>query len=85
MDGVDALLLRQRDDALDVEVGLDRPLALADLVGLVGLEAVQAEGSSCEKTATVRSPSSVAARMMRMAISPRFSARVSSEALGLKA
>src|SRR5690606_18187471 len=43
VDGVDALLARQRDNALYVEVGLDRAFALADLVGLVGLEAVQTE------------------------------------------
>ena len=43
MDGVDALLLGQRDDAFDVEVGFDRAFALADQVGLVGLEAVQGE------------------------------------------
>ncbi len=47
MDRVDALLLGQRDDAVHVEIGLDRALALADLVGLVGLEPVQAERSSC--------------------------------------
>ena len=43
MDRVDALLLGQRDDAVDVEIGLDRALALADQIGLVGLEAVQRE------------------------------------------
>ena len=43
MDRVDALFRGQRDDALDVEIGLDRPLALADQVGFVGLEAVQRE------------------------------------------
>ena len=40
---VDALLSRQRDDAIHVEIGLDRTLAFADLVRLVGLETVQAE------------------------------------------
>jgi hypothetical protein len=43
MDGIHADLLRQRDQARDVEVRRDRPLALADLIGLVGLEAVQGE------------------------------------------
>ena len=43
MDRVDAFFLRQRDDAVDVQVGLDRALALADQVGFVRLEAVQAE------------------------------------------
>ena len=35
--------LRQGDDALDIEIGLDRAFALADQVGFVGLEAVQGE------------------------------------------
>ena len=43
MDGVDALFLRQRDDAVDIQIGLDRAFALADQVGFVGFEAVQAE------------------------------------------
>src|SRR5690606_41162557 len=43
MDRVDHLLLRQGDNAGDIEVGLDWPLALTDLVGLVGLETVEAE------------------------------------------
>ena len=43
VDGVDASFLGERDDAGDVQVGLDRTFAGADLIGLVGLEAVQAE------------------------------------------
>ena len=43
MDRVDLLLLRQRDDAGDVEVAADRLARLADRVRLVGLEAVQGE------------------------------------------
>ena len=43
MDGVDLVLLGQRDDAGDVEIGADRLAGLADAVGLVGLEAVQGE------------------------------------------
>ena len=43
VDGVDASLLRQRHDPLDVEIGLDRPLALADEIGFVRLESMQAE------------------------------------------
>ena len=43
MDGVDLVLLGERDDAGDVEVRPDRLARLADLVGLVGLEAVQGE------------------------------------------
>src|SRR6185295_2639529 len=43
MDGVDLDALGQVDDAVDVEIRGDRALALADLVGLVGLEAVEAE------------------------------------------
>ena len=40
VDGVDALLFGQRDDAFHVEVSLHRSFALADEVGFVGLEAV---------------------------------------------
>ena len=43
MDRVDLVLLGDVDDAVDVEVGADRLARLADLVGLVGLEAVQGE------------------------------------------
>ena len=41
MDGVHAARLGGGDDAIDVEVGGDRPLALADLVRLVRLEPMQ--------------------------------------------
>ena len=43
MDRVDALLRGPGHDALDVEVGLHRTLALADQVGFVRLEPVQAK------------------------------------------
>ena len=43
VDRVDAALLRQRHDPVDVEIGLDRPLALADQIGFVRLESMQAE------------------------------------------
>ena len=43
MDRVHAPFLRERDDAGDVEVGADRPLALADEIRLVGLEAMDGE------------------------------------------
>ena len=43
MDGIDPLRLGGGHDALDVQVGGDRPLALTDQVGLIGLEAVNAE------------------------------------------
>ena len=43
MDGVDALLQRQRDNALDVEIGLHRTFAFAHQVGFVGLEPVQGQ------------------------------------------
>ena len=43
MDGVDALFRGQRDDALDIQIGLDRPFAFADQIGFVGLETMQAE------------------------------------------
>ena len=40
MNDVHALLLRERDDALDVEIRADRPLPLAHAISLVRLEAV---------------------------------------------
>ena len=43
MDGVHTFFARQSDDAVDVEVGFDRPFAIADQVGFIGLEAVQGE------------------------------------------
>jgi hypothetical protein len=43
MDGVHAFFARQRDDAIHVEIGFHRTLALADQVGFIGLEAVQGE------------------------------------------
>ena len=43
MNRVHALFLRQRDDAVNVEIRGDRALALADEVGLVRLEAMEAE------------------------------------------
>jgi hypothetical protein len=53
MDGVDLHLAGDLEDAFDVEVGLDRLLALADQKGLVGLEAVQGEavfmGINCHR------------------------------------
>ena len=43
MDEVHALFLRERDDAGDVEVRADGAFALADEVGFIGLETVDAE------------------------------------------
>ena len=43
MDRVHVELLRQRDGALDIEIGADRLARFADAVGLVRLEAVQGE------------------------------------------
>ena len=43
MDEVHTLLLRHRHDALDVEIRGDRPLALADEIRLVRLEAMHAQ------------------------------------------
>jgi hypothetical protein len=43
MDRVDLHPLGEVDDSLDVEIRGDGTLALADLVGLVGLEPVEAE------------------------------------------
>jgi hypothetical protein len=43
VDGVHALVLRGGDDGLDIEVGRDRTLALADQIRFVRLEPVEAE------------------------------------------
>jgi hypothetical protein len=43
MDEVHALLLRERDDARNVEIRADRPFAFADDVRLVRLEAMDGE------------------------------------------
>ena len=41
MNGVDLVLLRNRDDPRNIQIRFDRPFARSDLIGLVGLEAVQ--------------------------------------------
>ena len=41
VDGVHLIFLSQRDDRLDVEIGADRLLRLADQIGFIGLEAVK--------------------------------------------
>ena len=43
VDGIDSCVQRHADDGLDIQVGVDGALALADQVALVGLEAVQGE------------------------------------------
>ncbi len=43
VDGVDAGVQRYADDGVDIQIGVDGALALADQVALVGLEAVQGE------------------------------------------
>ena len=43
MDGIDALFLGQIHDAIDIQVSLHRPLALADQIRLVGLETMQGQ------------------------------------------
>ncbi len=43
VDGVGAALARHPDDLGDREIGLDRPQAAADLIGLVGLKSMQGE------------------------------------------
>ena len=58
VDRVGARAYGDRDDRLGVEVGAHRVAALADLVGLVGLEPVLGPRSSYGKTATVEAPSS---------------------------
>jgi hypothetical protein len=43
MDGVYVFFFRQRNDSGDVQIGFHGPFAGADLVGLVGLKAMQGE------------------------------------------
>ncbi len=43
MDRVDLLRLGQGDDRVDVEIAADRLAGTADLIGLVGLEAMDGE------------------------------------------
>src|SRR6185437_15183302 len=43
MNRIDALLLRERDDALDVKIRLDRAFPFADQIGFIGLETMQTE------------------------------------------
>ena len=43
MDGVDAPLFCQRHDSRNVQIRFDRPLAGADLIRFISLEAVQGE------------------------------------------
>ena len=43
MNAVDAVGFRQRDNAIDVEIGLDGAEALTDQERLIGFEAVQTE------------------------------------------
>jgi hypothetical protein len=43
MNGVNAFFLGQGDDAVNVQIGFNRALAFADLVGLIGFETVQAQ------------------------------------------
>ena len=40
---VDALFFGQRDDAIDIQVSLDRAFTFADQISFVGFEAMQAE------------------------------------------
>jgi hypothetical protein len=76
VDRVGAAHLGDADDLGDREIGRDRAQPLADLVGLVGLEPVEAELVLLGVDATVRLPSSLAARMTRIAISPRLATRI---------
>jgi hypothetical protein len=73
MDCIHTLFYRECDDSLNVQISFDGP-AGADLIGLVGFEAVQRQSIFLRMIATVRSPSSFAARKMRMAISLRLAA-----------
>ena len=67
--------LRERDDLVDAEVGVDGRLPLADEVRLVRLVAVQREAVLLRVDRRPSgSPSPVQARKMRIAISPRFAA-----------
>src|SRR4051794_7816244 len=43
VDRVDLFFRGERDDALEIEVGFDRPFAFADKIRFVGLESMQRE------------------------------------------
>ena len=43
VDEIDAFFFGERDDAFDIEIGLDGTVAFADEVGFVGFEAMQAK------------------------------------------
>lgn len=43
MDGIDFLLHREFNDAVDIEICLDRAFALSDEIGFIGFEAMQTE------------------------------------------
>ncbi len=75
MNRIDLFLRRQIHDAFYIEISLHRTLALADQVSFVRFESMQAQPVFLRITATVLIFSSLAARRMRMAISPRFRAR----------
>ncbi len=69
---VHALFLRQRDDAGDIEMRADRPLAFADEIGFIGLETGgQKAGLPVRRLRRSGVLNSVAARKTRMAISLR--------------
>jgi hypothetical protein len=74
MNCIHAFFFRERDDSRYVQIGFNGAFACADLVGFVGLETMQREPILLRIDGTVRSPSSFAARKMRMAISLRFAA-----------
>ena len=74
MDRVHALLLRDRDDALDVEIGADRSLPLADPVRFVRLETVEREAVFLGVDGDGAQAQFGGARKMRMAISLRLAA-----------
>ncbi len=43
MNGVDAFFFRECDDAVDIQIRLNGPFALADLISFVGFETMQTE------------------------------------------
>ena len=75
MDRVGLGLAGDAEHLGDRQIGLDRPQPLADLVGLVGLEAVEGELVLLGEDRDRLQPSSFAARKTRMAISERFATR----------
>jgi hypothetical protein len=75
MNRVDSIFESQRDGAIDVEVGLHGSLALADEIGFIGFEAMQAEAVLLGVDGDGAQAEFVGGAKDGIAISPRLRAR----------